>query len=165
MLRKTLVKWQDGTYDNEALLPHEKCGGEHYREVITKKSYVDYAADRGLGDSETESHESWAANPDIAESTFDFGVGEAQPRASRIIMDQAIKQLTPKQREIWRLCMSATKAKSVTEAAAILKLDHSTVSRQLAAATRAVTKFCEAHQDLIKEDGQGVSECDESSGL
>jgi DNA-binding CsgD family transcriptional regulator len=151
MIRKTLVRWQDGTYDNELLLPEEKCGGEHYREIITKKSYVDYAAEKGLGDAD-ESRELSAANPDVIEEAFNFGPGEAHPRASRIIMTQAVKSLTAEQLQVWKLCMSSKNPKSETQAARILGISQPAIHYRLAGAIKRVTEFCESHLDLIKED-------------
>lgn len=146
--RKTLVRWQDGTYDVH--LPKcESCGVDHYvageekyREVSKRSSAVRGTTERGSEDMEEQKQkEAVFSNPDSLttdEGVF-WGGGEAYPPASLARLEAAVATLTDRQREVWELIY--VKGKAQEEAAKLLGISQPAISEHAATAMAKVRKF------------------------
>lgn len=146
--RKTLVRWQDGSYDTH----QEKCTGcgvdhyvveeDTYKEIVTNQSYHDWlmGKQKTKGDAEMEIRESTRANPDrltAGEDEFWRG-GDSKPPSQLARLEAAVATLTEKQRAVWE--MVYVEGKTEEDAAALLEITHQTVHEH---ATRALAKVRE----------------------
>lgn len=146
--RKTLVRWQDGTYDKH-LEKCEACGVDHYvagedlyKEITSNQGYHDWLeAKNNVARQDDEFHESSKANPNKLEAGQDdiWTGGEAYPPASLARLEAAVAALTEKQREVWELVY--VKGKTQGYAAEALGISQSTVNEHASAALAKVRKF------------------------
>jgi DNA-directed RNA polymerase specialized sigma24 family protein len=132
MLKKTLVRWQDGSYD-----PYT----EYYREVIVGKSYQDYSENRFGGDAETGERESEI--PCLGQP------GEKHEPAAHKIFREAKKVLSRQQAKAWQLVM--VNGLTDTEAADKMHISRPAVSQYLATAAEKIKVYCEVNKYRIKD--------------
>lgn len=143
MLKKTLVRWQDGSYD-----PYE----EKYKEVVTSKKYVDYSGGTSgsYHDSDEGGSEPTHANPDtLVENGLEMHGERHEPAARKIFREAKRRSLTTKQAQAWKLVKE--QERDVTEAAEILGVTKSTVSELLTKAEDRIRRYCEENMHRIKE--------------
>lgn len=88
-----VVRWQDGTYD-----PYH----DQYKEIVTKKSYWNWAEGNMAMNKEGLSLEDPQANSDVLSDEFSvWQGGEAYPPEGLQRLERALMELTEKQRYVF----------------------------------------------------------------
>jgi DNA-directed RNA polymerase specialized sigma24 family protein len=142
MMKKALVRWQDGTYDAYA---------DNYREIVTKKSYWDWVEGNNVTDEDGLLVESFRANPDVL--TEDQGITYVPTRHESVldvIKREAFTKLTPKQQDVWTLCM--VQGRSEQDAANILDSTRPAVNQRLILAREKFAAYCESQKHRLAKD-------------
>lgn len=146
---RAVVRWQDGTHDNHRVCTDCskldcKCPvyPDSYREIVTKKSYIDWMEENGRRNEDDELAELPTANPDVLSQGVEaFFAGEEDLSVEHDILTAAVGTLTDAQKRVWDLCM---KENPVTHeiAAKMLGISRSAVTQHLQAAVKKVEKYC-----------------------
>jgi RNA polymerase sigma factor (sigma-70 family) len=156
------VRWQDGSRDTSWEIDPANRGeieepefanlrAERYRER-TGKSYQQWAASNEASFDEdgipTDVFDPNSISDAAYQEPFGPSNGPAQPSGERILLEEALKLLTEKQRYIWELAM--VKALSYEQIGACMAISKQTVHEQLASSKKKVAEYLDANRDRIK---------------
>lgn len=149
--RKTLVRWQDGSYDKHIEKcegcpdDHYEAGEDHYKEITSNQGYHEWLMGQRTSmdnpDNAEDLYEPKRANPDsltAGEDEFWAG-GEAYPPVMLARLEAAVASLTEQQRAVWELVY--VKGKPHEEAATLLGIGQPAVSRCAARAMDRVKEY------------------------
>lgn len=132
------VKWQDGGTDPYQDDYKEFSGASYWDWMNSKSPYG--------RDEDGMPHESLSANPDALAEDFEESV--PQPSGEQILLDEALKLLTTKQRIIWDLYYKQEHTEE--EIADQIGIAHQTVSKQLNAALKKIVTYCDANKGRLR---------------
>jgi DNA-directed RNA polymerase specialized sigma24 family protein len=140
--KKAAVRWQDGTTD---------AYGDNYKE-ITGSGYADFMEKNApFGRDDYGNYlESPSSNPDLLSDEDVVTEGSPLPDLSWEILQEALKTLTPKQLQVWKLIVQEQYTEE--EAGDLLGVSQQAVHKNYAAANAKVTNYLLSQKHRV--DGQ-----------